>query len=510
MQRFFYDVATRIGSRLGGTRLFALIPAVTLGSYWIGGEVALTAVALCLPALLVLLPVGVQCQTKTVETDAVTGLSLRDAVIDTLDDALRAVPRTRRTTACLVLELDDNAELVDRLGHKAAEGVMVQTANRIRGAIRSDDTVSWLGNGRFAVALAPVRRADLETLIQITGRLQSVIAEPISIDATSIYVTCSVGYCLASRTPEQTGTGFLSAAEAALQAAHSNGPGAIRGYSSELNRTTQTRRALQEEVATALENGDIRPWYQPQMSTDTGKVTGVEALARWCHPERGVITPADFLPAINDAGLSERLGELMLYQSLSTLRSWDKAGLNIPRIGVNFSSEELQNPTLPDKIRWELDRFDIAPNRLCIEILETVVADPKDDTITRNLAALSALGCYIDLDDFGVGNASITNIQRFAVDRIKIDRSFVTHTDTDQDQQRMIAAILTMAAQLGLDTLAEGVETVGEHAILAQLGCGHVQGYGIAKPMPADEIPGWIGEHAAKLDSVPRIARKTG
>ncbi|EEB71136.1 diguanylate cyclase/phosphodiesterase [Ruegeria sp. R11] len=158
-----------------------------------------------------------------------------------------------------------------------------------------------------------------------------------------------------------------------------------------------------------------------------------------------------------------------------------------PSVGVNFATDELRNVNLVERIQWELERFGLTPDRLCVEILETVMTDQPDDMIVRNIAALGELGCNIDLDDFGTGHASIAAVQRFRVSRIKIDRSFVMKADRDPEQQKLIAAILTMAERLDLATLAEGVETVGEHALLAQLGCDHVQGFGIGRPMPFDQ-----------------------
>jgi EAL domain-containing protein (putative c-di-GMP-specific phosphodiesterase class I) len=198
----------------------------------------------------------------------------------------------------------------------------------------------------------------------------------------------------------------------------------------------------------------------------------------------------------------------MLYHSLASLKKWDARGLDVPMVGVNFASDELRNPKLVDKIRWELDRFDLAPGRLAVEILETVVEDTDNDIITRNIGGLAQLGCAIDLDDFGTGHASIANIRRFAVGRIKIDRSFIENVDNDAEQQRMVAAILTMAERLDLDTLAEGVETIGEHSMLAQLGCGHIQGFGLARPMPFADTLDWIGKHREKLPLTPLAGRQ--
>ncbi|WP_374755766.1 EAL domain-containing protein [Sulfitobacter mediterraneus] len=272
-----------------------------------------------------------------------------------------------------------------------------------------------------------------------------------------------------------------------------------------MKKETRTRAELREEVAAALEAGQIQPWFQPQISTDTGQITGFEALARWSHPIRGLISPAEFLPAIEEAGLLERLAEVMMYHAFAALKAWDGASLDVPQVGVNFAGSELNNPRLTEKIKWELDRFDLTPDRLAVEVLETVVANSPDDVITRNINALGQLGCRIDLDDFGTGHASIASIRRFSVSRIKIDRSFVMKADRDPEQQRMISAILTMAERLGIETLAEGVETVGEHVLLAQLGCDHVQGFGIARPMPFEQTLDWITRHTAKLEDVPRI-----
>ncbi|NNK16978.1 MAG: EAL domain-containing protein, partial [Sulfitobacter sp.] len=205
------------------------------------------------------------------------------------------------------------------------------------------------------------------------------------------------------------------------------------------------------------------------------------------------------------AGQLERLAEVMIYHSFAALKAWDAAGVDVPQVGVNFAGSELSNPKLLEKIKWELDRFELSPNRLAVEVLETVVAGAPDDMITLNINALGKLGCRIDLDDFGTGHASIASIRRFSVSRIKIDRSFVMKADRDPEQQRMISAILTMAERLQLETLAEGVETVGEHVLLAQLGCDHVQGFGIGRPMPFEQTLDWIDRHTTKLEDVPRI-----
>jgi diguanylate cyclase (GGDEF)-like protein len=496
----------RIGGPLRHPQVLLLLPLVSLAAFWVAGERALVLAALGLP--LVLLLVGAFRHAPDAVRDG--GVARRHHLTAALDAALRDTAHSGRQTACLVLQFDNADSLLDRHGRAAQTEVIQRTAERLMSVLRQGDIVAELEGGGFAVALAPVRRLDLETLVQMGGRLQEVAAEPVSIDATRLYVTCSVGFCLAARAPDQTGASLLDAAQVAADEALRHGPGAIRAFTPDMARKRSDRDALREHLETALDEGEIRPHFQPQISADTGEITGFETLARWYHPERGLVTPAEFIPAISEAGLSERLSEVMLFHALVALSRWDRAGLRVPTIGVNFSADELRNPRLADKLKWELDRFDLTPDRLSVEILETVVATTGNDVIVHNVAALARMGCGIDLDDFGTGHTSIANLKRFAVRRLKIDRSFVTRVDEDQEQQRVIAAILSLAERLGLDTLAEGVETKGEHTTLAQLGCGHLQGFGIAHPMPFDEATDWINRHNARRTTAPRIGQRTG
>jgi diguanylate cyclase len=201
----------------------------------------------------------------------------------------------------------------------------------------------------------------------------------------------------------------------------------------------------------------------------------------------------------------ELLGQTMLTQSLAALAEFDRNGLSVPTVAVNFSAQELRDPELPERLRWALDRFQLAPSRLTVEVLESVVAGDGDEIIASNIARIAAMGSRVDLDDFGTGNASITAVRRFALNRLKIDRSFISEVDQNREQQKLVTAILSLAERLGLETLAEGVETPGEHALLAQLGCGHVQGYVIARPMPVDELAAWLVAHRDKLAQALRI-----
>ncbi len=496
-----------------GPQILAFVPALTLGGYWFGGEGVLLFMAILIPALLGLVgiftPMG-SGPAKPRPRDPVTDLPLREELEERLGKFLEKEEKTGLRTACVVVVIDEFQSCEAMHGTAATDEVLRQATDRLRGVVRGSDVVARLDGPCFGIALSPVRRIDLESLIQLSARMQEAMAHAIVIDGLRVFVTASIGFCLPRRDAERTGTACLGAAEAALADAQSHGNGTIRAFSSQPQRKRLHQSGLIDEVSEALGKGEVKPWFQPQVSTDTGEVTGMEALARWEHPERGIILPGIFLPAIAAAGLNERLSEIMLYHSLTALQNWDRAGLQVPSVSVNFSGDELSDPKLIEKTRWELDRFDLAPERLTVEILETVIDGAQDDVVTRNVAELSKLGCNIDLDDFGTGHASIAHIRRFRVGRIKIDRAFVTRIDADREQQQMLTAILEMANQLEIETLAEGVETVGEHALLAQLGCGHVQGYSIARPMPFGDTIEWLREHDRKLDAQPKITRQTG
>lgn len=488
---------------LSGQAALAFLPAMSLLAFWLGGELALITTSAALPLLYlagqrfgggVMLP-----------RDAVSGILQRRTFEELTEQVFQRARSQGRLSATFFIAIEEFDQLIERYGHAAADTIVRQSGQRLVSALQDDDNIGKMGEARFAICMAPVRQLDLELCIQLAGRVQAALEEPISVDGVTVYLTASVGFCLSTRAPGPDGAAWLAAAATALRIAQQHGPSSIRAFSDQMRRETENRAELREDVTIALDGGQIQPWFQPQISTDTGQITGFEALARWNHPVRGMILPSDFLPAIEEAGLLERLAEVMMYHSFAALKAWDSSGTEVPQIGVNFAGGELANPRLIDKITWELDRFDLSPNRLAVEVLETVVASTPDDVITRNINALGKLGCRIDLDDFGTGNASIASIRRFSVSRIKIDRSFVMKADRDPDQQRMIGAILTMAERLGVETLAEGVETVGEHVLLAQLGCDHVQGFGIARPMPFEQTLDWIARHNAKLQDVPRI-----
>ncbi|MCR8725920.1 putative bifunctional diguanylate cyclase/phosphodiesterase [Frigidibacter sp. ROC022] len=493
---------------LAGPQGLALLSGAMLMGYWFGGEGLLLIAGLSIPAVIALASVTNAQTFQGRQLDGLTGLPLRQGATAEMELLLAEAPRNGRATACFAVGIDEFAALRRTHGAAALDEIVQRVAERLQSVLRDTDIVARLDDSTFAVIPAALRSANLETAIQLAARMQSAVAEPISINAMRVYVSVTVGFVLPRQIDAANGTRMLEAAELALAVARQQGPGSIRAHNAAEKRGRVGTPLLTLDVVNALENDQIQAWFQPQISTDTGEVAGFEALARWVHPKHGVLSPAEFLPAVGAAGRMDQLGTLMLHRSLTALRDWHRVGLEVPTVSVNLGEEELRNPALPDHVRWELDRFDLKPERLCIEILETVLTPSTEDVMTRNIAQLSGMGVAIDLDDFGTGTASIAAIRRFDVHRIKIDRSFVSRIDQDRGQQDMVAAILSMAERLGLQTLAEGVETIGEHAMLAQLGCGTVQGFGVAAPMPFADTLNWMHANSAKIAETRSIRRR--
>ncbi|MCC6007095.1 MAG: bifunctional diguanylate cyclase/phosphodiesterase [Rhodobacteraceae bacterium] len=490
-------------------RLLAIFPLVFIAAWWLGEELALFAASVLFPAALALhamlapdrpaaipapavAPLDMPSTTAAGGRDALTGLATRSEALVRIARMLDQARISDRVVTAFYIDLDRFDSINKRYGLSTGDMVLRATADRLRAITRDRDLIARIDGDAFVIALAPSRRPDTEALIAVAARMQKAVSEPLSLERGSLHVTCTIGLCQSDRAPSRDAQALLAAAEAASDSARLSGPGSLRSFSPRMKRDVERQQALVGEIEAALENGQIRPWFQPQMALDTGRLAGFEALARWEHPEHGLISPAQFLPAIEAAGRNTRLTEIILQHSAAALRDWDKAGVHVPNVGINFATEELRDPRLVEKIKWTVERYDIAPARISIEVLETVFTQADDDVIACNIRALAKLGFRVDLDDFGTGHASISNIRRFTVDRLKIDRSFITHIDTDAEQRRLAGAIIRMAEGLGLEALAEGVETEDEADELRRLGCRYAQGYALARPMPLADTMDWL------------------
>lgn len=514
-----------LGLRERGSHLpTALFPALVLGAalaevWWLA--VLIAGASLVVPMIqwgsAPVRELGSAGQSDGVSAQAAEDRSANPSAAE----ALKRAREAGNDPVCIRLRLVD-----PDTGSAPDDAVVADRVARLGRILRAGDVVERYGAAEFAIVLAPGAAPDVEDLVQIAARIQSAATAPgleSGWDGDAARLNAVIGLCRGSDVstlegsdsiadPTRTADAILAAATAALADAQAQGTGSIRIYSARIGRRQTRLSALAEDAAQALENGAFEAWFQPQVCTDTGRTSGFEALARWHHPLHGVVPPTDFLPVLEAAGLLERLGTTMLEQAMAALVAWDREGLDVPSVGVNMSIADLRDPHLARRIAWMLDRHDLTGDRLTVEVLESVVAEggsnPAENALLRNIATLADMGCRIDLDDFGTGHASITSLHRLAVSRVKIDRSFVTGIDKDRDGQNMIMTILSMCEHLNLETLAEGVETPAEHAILAQLGCHHVQGFGIGKPMRHADCSAWLRARHADLDDAMRQIRR--
>lgn len=415
--------------------------------------------------------------------------------------------RSKMQTAVLRIDLDHFRFLRATLGNRACDEILRLASRRILASLRTGDFAAYLGQDNFVVVAGDLLHAnDAST---IAGRVQDALTKPFVLQEGARQITCSIGITLLSDDvpdPEQ----LLVNATIALAQAQDVGAGNVRYFSNSLREEVDRRAALYSELLAGLERGEFLAFFQPQMSIETGAFTGFEALTRWEHPARGLLAPPDFLDFAEETGLTARLGELMLTRTLEALVAWDAAGLVVPRVGVNFALAQLRDPRLVEKIKWETERFNIDPSRLAIEVLETVLIKSDTDIVVRNLRGLVSAGFRIELDDFGTGHASISNLRRFMVERIKIDRSFIAGIESSKEQQQLTASMIGMANALGISTLAEGVESEAAVAMLRRLGCDEFQGFFAARAMPFSESLAWLPRHGAAGGPTPGPGAGTG
>lgn len=508
--------------------MIAFVPACGLALLWVGPE---AMVLIGLTALLVgwmTRPLPVPLETDEEGCDPATGLPPPNAAISEMAASLQDARARNRPTGCLILGLDAPEQALRRLPARDFDLLLRRIGERLQGQLRSGDVVTRWEGARFAVLLRPTPRLGLEGMIQLCGRLQEAVSEPYSIAAQTEQITMHIGFHLVGRSDaspahrEDAATlakaeahahaeaeAALSRAETAAERAMRSGPGAIR--SSRSNKIVMKEpgpHPLSASVGEALEAGHIKAFFLPQISTDTGDIVGFQAIPRWLHAQRGILTESEILPAIEAAGLGARFSEVMLYAAFGALRDISRDGSDFGPASLPFLHGQMGDPRLAERLAWEFDRFGIAPNRLRLIVPQAMVARLDDPVCCRTLHEIKRLGCLIELAGFGSGPVSAETIHRLGPQRLRIHRSLTAQIDHNTEHQRLTAAIVSMAEGLGLKTLAEGVPGIAEHAMLCQLGCSAVQGPAIAAPMPISEFLDWAERHRTKLAATPQIGRR--
>jgi diguanylate cyclase (GGDEF)-like protein len=410
--------------------------------------------------------------------DPLTSLPNRALFRDRLEEAL-ARRRLEETPALLCLDLDNFKVVNDTMGHPVGDALLQAVAERLRRCVPAEDVVARLGGDEFAVLHAA---ASLEDTLGLARQLTEALGRPYHLEGRRVISGVSIGIALAER-PDLSAELLHRNADLALYLAKGAGRGTWRVFAAEMEKEMQARVALEDDLRDAMARDELELFYQPQVDLETGALAGYEALMRWRHPVRGLVSPQDFIPVAEDLGLIIAMGEWALHRACTDAARWPAA----LRVAVNLSPVQFTTGNTVGLVSGALQRSGLSPSRLELEVTESVLL--QDDPATlETLRALRALGVRIALDDFGTGYSSLSYLRHFPFDKIKIDRSFVSEIETRPDCAAIVDSVATLARTLGMVTTAEGIETPEQLRRVREAGCTHGQGYYFGRPLPLDEV----------------------
>ena len=421
---------------------------------------------------------------KQSQYDTLTGLANRGVFVTNLERAIKDARRRNRAAAVFYLDLDNFKDVNDTWGHPVGDRLLQSVAQRLRDSIRGSDIVARFGGDEFSVLMSDLDEpADAGILAQ---KLVDVMELPFLIDGSTLSTGISIGIALYE--PDTDAEALLSRADVALYRSKSEGGHTYRFFDDAMDLEIHTRVNLVAELREALATDQLFLVYQPQVDLDTDRIIGVEALVRWRHPTRGVLSPAVFIPAAERAGLIAPLGKWVLEEACRQARRWLDEGLGPKRLGVNFSSLQLKTPgQLENEIDAILGETGLPTNMLELELTETTIMETTRDH-SGILEDLRKRGVRIAIDDFGTGYSSLAYLGRFPVDRIKLAQEFIVDLVTDARHAAIVQAAIGLARLLGIDMIAEGVETKQQLELLKSWGCRSAQGFYFAKPMSPEDI----------------------
>jgi len=433
--------------------------------------------------------------------DMLTSLPNRELLDDRLRQAVAQAEREERILAVLFIDLDGFKEINDSFGHHSGDELLKETALRLTGVLRHGDTVARLGGDEYAIVLPQIHSAlEAET---VAIKAIETLRRPFALEGREAYVSASIGLAIF---PEDghTAADLLRRADMAMYTAKDAGKSCYRFFAEEMDRRLQERHALHNDLHGALAAGELALAYQPQIDLRTGKFVSAEALLRWRHPSRGLVSPALFIPLLEETGLINEVGAWVLEKALADFATWRKAGLPFDRVAVNVSARQLLDRNFADQLAKTVAQAGLVGQHLEIELTE---ASLVEDFRTANevLSQLRAHGIRIALDDFGTGYSSLAYLNELAFDTLKIDRAFVVNLPAEKSLA-IVKAIVAVADALGKDVVAEGIESQLQYGQLAALGCDFGQGYLMAKPLFADELVAWAAAQPVADEDEPRRA----
>ena len=416
--------------------------------------------------------------------DFLTDLPNRYSLTERLEHEAQMAVRHHRPLAVLMLDLDHFKGVNDSFGHTTGDQLLIEVARRLEGSVREVDLLARLGGDEFAIVQTDLPGPD--SAAELAARLIASLAPPFELDQQKVYTGVSIGIAIsppADPDPEE----LLKQADLALYRAKEDGRNGYRFFLEEMNTEIQRRMALGQELHAALERDELYLEYQPQVDLRSRRLVGVEALLRWRHPERGVVGPLEFVPIAESNGLIVPIGEWVLRQACLQVKSWQRSGLATIPVAVNLSAAQLRSREFVDTVTTVLRETDLEPGLLELELTETALmeATPRVET---TIAELSELGIRISLDDFGKGYSSLEYLRRFPLDKLKIDRNFIRDIQTSRRDATILRSVVSLAKQLGLDVIAEGVGPADHLDLLLEEGCGEAQGFYFGRPLPPEGV----------------------
>ena len=423
--------------------------------------------------------------------DALTGLPNRALLTDRCTYALRVAQRSQQHVALMFLDLDNFKTINDSLGHKVGDEVLIEFAARLRAVVRDQDTVARLGGDEFILLLPDT---DAVGASMVADKVLAATQSFFKVQEHELAVTPSIG--IAMYPEDGIDLDALSrCADAAMYQAKEGGRNGYRYFTPELQARSDRKLLLGNALRRALEHGELELHYQPQMSLKTGATVGVEALLRWTHPVHGSISPAEFIPVAESTGLILPIGEWVIRTAATQLADWLANGVEPITMAINLSAVQFRNPDLPKLVRRIIDEQCLPPELIELELTEgAAMTDPASAVSVMN--ELHALGIRVSIDDFGTDYSSLSFLRRFQVYKLKIDQSFTRDITIDADDKAIVGAIISMAKSLGLQTIAEGVETTDQMEYLREQGCTEMQGYYYSRPLGADQFEEFVSRPA--------------
>lgn len=423
--------------------------------------------------------------------DQLTMLPNRLLFMDRLEVAITEAARKNSQIGLLYIDIDNFKNFNDSMGHGFGDALLTAAAARLSSCARESDTVARLSGDEFTILFETLNSArDLKVLCD---RIVKAMKKPLEIMGTEVFITASIGTAVYPK-DDIDPAGLLVKADAALYEAKRNGRNTYRHYTPGMNLYSFDRMSLETDLRMALERDEFQLFYQPQIAADTGKMVGSEALIRWNHPERGLLSPYHFIEIAEETGLIVPIGKWVLEEACRQHKAWTECGIEPLRISVNISAMQFYQAEFSEVVRSIVKDSGMQPSLLELELTESLCMH-NVDSVLNTLYELYEFGLKLAIDDFGTGYSNLSYLRRFPIDRLKIDQSFIRHIESEPVNVDIVKAIVALGRSMSMELVAEGVETATELALVQSIGCKFVQGYLFSHPLPADEFEKWVREN---------------